>query len=994
MGSFLFWKNWEKGDRILYLVLGALFIISVILFIISLITGADAILGWESLMQSEAVKTIVDTVERPPFTIPVVAESYTFLDFFNGTDIEINRNAYYLFMFFVAMGFVFLLSVITYLPRFWYMVATGLFVVVLIFFKLELLLLFESTSKLALILTLVLYLPLSYYFHSFNKNASLYIRVISFSVITLVFALLVGFASDVPLPFMLLAINGMPVMLIIAVVFTILVAHDIVAGFLNAVSSDTSSVGNWKHFFIITGIYLLNILIIYLNATGAITWDILPVNVFVLLLISTLVGIWGYRQREPQYDYLFPFKPLGAIFYLSLATITFTSIGFFHATGNDPLLDVIQDIVIYSHLGYGFVFIMYIAANFLSPLTRGMPISRVLYKPGVMPYFTYRFAGIIAFGALLFLENWELPVEKTFAGYYNGLGDLHTEQGDLLLANGYYLQGSQYGYSNHRSNYSLALNAYKEERIEKAVEHYNRSNYSWPTEYSFINLSNLYMGQDRYFDALFSLKEGLRKFPDSGPIMNNLGLLYAKIDVVDSSIYYLEKSYERRESRERARNNLLAVLAKSESEIDLTEEEWLVDDGNAINISNAYAYYNSTGRPFRENYPGDLEGVNQFIHTSVYNYLVNNLWRPDTLSYALADSIYGSNIFLDRRLILGEALNRYYKGEVSQAFGLMDEIRIGDLFWTGDMNYLIGLWNLENLEDEFAVENMELARDNYNRQANYGLAVAYTLAGDIEKAIDVWDSVSNSRDTRQVLAARKILPILKETDTEVVKDWNDEEIYRWVVFHRAWDSGLENSINSDNFKAAIDLQHTLELIEEDKLDMAAEILARAEPLNLTDQNLGDRLTSTFLEISARTLDIASIKVILDGGFVPPDPVDRDHYHALIFAAEGDTVRADELFSKWEFKNPFKEGITVSASRFYESIGDWDKAYDWLQNAGSLNSNSLYIQKNYIRICGILGYELFGRYVLDLIKDDLTAEEYGRILTGFEADLSARYDEDI
>ncbi|MDH5398656.1 MAG: hypothetical protein OEX02_10935, partial [Cyclobacteriaceae bacterium] len=547
------------------------------------LAGADASINWESLVQTEIMETVLDSFRVYPFTLQVNVENLVFLEWMGGSDININFFATYTYLILLASSLSVILAVSTTLSRFWFLVANTLFIVVLIALKLDLVMLFESTNRLALVFALVAFLPTSYYFHAINKNFSLAFRIITFLTITGLLALTIHFFSGVERPFLHLAAYGMTVPLILSLLFIIMVAHDIMAAFLNALSSGSmGTTGNWKHFFIISFIYLANLLILYLNETHVIEWDVLPVNHFVLVAISAILGIWGFRQREPQYEYLASFQPGGAIFFLAMGTIFFSSTGYFMANGNDPVIEVFKDIIIYSHFAYGLIFLMYIAANFLSAFTKNLPIHRILYKPQTMPYFTYRLVGLITMAAFIFLQSWKVPVQYSFSGYFNNLGDLYKINGDPLMARGYYEEGSIYGQKNHHSNYGLAKIAEEENDVEKAINYYKNAIERRPTPYSLTNLSNIQYNQNMYFDALFTLQEGRKKFPDNGPVQNNLGLLYLQSGILDSSLFYLEQSENSGTSGNAAKNNIMVVLAKSEMKISTDSIIGIFEQDDAV----------------------------------------------------------------------------------------------------------------------------------------------------------------------------------------------------------------------------------------------------------------------------------------------------------------------------------------------------------------------------------------------------------------------------
>jgi len=93
------------------------------------------------------------------------------------------------------------------------------------------------------------------------------------------------------------------VAVVLSVIFIIMVAPEIVRGFLYLItnSGNGQGKGNDRHFVLITLIYLLNVLFIYLKNVGIIDWTILYFNEFLLLLISAFLGFWGLKKRAERF---------------------------------------------------------------------------------------------------------------------------------------------------------------------------------------------------------------------------------------------------------------------------------------------------------------------------------------------------------------------------------------------------------------------------------------------------------------------------------------------------------------------------------------------------------------------------------------------------------------------------------------------------------------------------------------------------------------------
>ena len=55
-------------------------------------------------------------------------------------------------------------------------------------------------------------------------------------------------------------------------------------------------------------------------------------------------------------------------------------------SSNDAALRVIRDFIIYSHIGFGAIFLVYILSNFVNMLDDNLNVYKVLYNPNRMAY--------------------------------------------------------------------------------------------------------------------------------------------------------------------------------------------------------------------------------------------------------------------------------------------------------------------------------------------------------------------------------------------------------------------------------------------------------------------------------------------------------------------------------------------------------------------------------------------------------------------------------
>ena len=586
MHSVFFWKSWISTYRLLLYTVSGIFLFSILFTWFGYFQGADGVIHWEKFQEQKIVETIVHEFRLGPFILNVPGDSYAILEYFNGSYIVPNTVSAYIFLLVIVFTAMVLLSVITTLPRFWYFIGMALFIAFLVSLRVEVLALFGFTNRVPIIVVLLLYLFPSFYFSQIRTSSSFIKRLITFLSITVVLGLIIFFFAGVDYPFYHLTVTAYIPALILTILFIIMVAHEILASFVSIVGQGSSK--SLQHLSIISAIYMANVIITCFHELGVIQWNFIYINLYLLLTISALLGLWGFSQRESMYQNIFPFAPYGAYFFLCLGAICFATTGNLLSNANDPALKIIRDGIIFSHVGFGIIFLTYIFSNFILMLARNLPVYKVLYSPTRMPYFTFRFAGLIAMLGFVFYARWTEYVYHGLAGFYNFAGDLHTLLDNRAYAESYYDQGHAQGFQNHRSNYALATMKASRYDFDDAHYNYELANGKRPTPYSLTNAGNLYLWENKNTEAISRYKHALNTLPDSGPIQNNLGFAYAKTHNIDSALVYLNRARNHPVSKISAETNFFALTTMESIPIKIDSVLTLFDY-NAGVLSNALA---------------------------------------------------------------------------------------------------------------------------------------------------------------------------------------------------------------------------------------------------------------------------------------------------------------------------------------------------------------------------------------------------------------------
>ena len=963
MSEFSFWRRWSGKERILYTFLLSIFSVSLICYTIIAIRGPENALEWNITSTAETVKVPLKNVQVGLFEFELMADNYLINQYYQGSAHHITKSAAYIFLALFSSALVILLSIVTYLKRFWYLVTMSIACFVFVNFRFEQLEIFGWIDNTFLIIVLALVIPMSYYIHSFKEEMPFLRRNAFFAVIFLFLSIVISIYSENSNPFYFLANYNYTAPVVITILFIFLVSHEVVYLILFLVTGAINQPGKGGtfHFIVLSTIYLLNVGLLYLKNAQIIDWDLIYVNAFLLLAMSAVLGVWGFKQREIRYENILPFKPLAAYFFLTLGIICFVTISYHAYTHNDPVIETFEDAIVFSHFGFGIMFLLYILANFINLLNKNLQVYKVAFKEDNMPYFSANMAGLVIVAAFYYLSN-QAAFQQAIAGYYNGLGSVYSYEGDNFLAEEYYKRGSIFGYNNHRSNYSLGEMALQEGDFSEAIQRFRNATKKKPSEFAFVNLANAQKNDFLFFDALFSLKEGLRVFPESPQIRNNLGLLFKSTNILDSAIYYMEKGAKGEWGTRTNLTNIFDVLTRNKIELNSDSLQNFFDNSTHLPLkSNLIAYSNNTSKwviPPTAGYPSDsVLDLHQFAY--LYNLEFSKLGQLGGADIIDEYSKAQTNGLFSRELAYLGALKRYALDDMTSFYRSMD-LLMNDPINKGYYNHILGIISLENKAPRLAAEYFQKALDEQYESAEVNLAIALTETGNRAQALGVWSGLWQ-QDSLEV--ANDIIVSLTAPLNVIMGSGSDALKYQAVRYRSTglnWESreGLISSISDNNFRAGAYRANIESQIRVGNFDEASHYL------NLIGQIDAE---VTDLEKRLRTYQFADKEIKVD-------QLLNDSINEYWFKV--DDKKAIDFFMNLGTKNPFQEAEVVIASMFFaQQVKNHDVAYNILINANEINPYSMRIKKAYILEAVQTGLSNYANDELRILKEMMAPDEY-------------------
>lgn len=980
MKPIFFWNTWQKPTKILYRLLLLIFGISILVYAFTYFMGSSYVINWEIETSIEPVRTLFDSYRLGIFEFPIYIDNYVISHRFVASELQVNEWPAYILLIWLGIFISIILTLITDLSRFWFAASVILLTLLFIGLKLDYLILFNYYEKVGLIIVFVLYFPSLYIFHFVKKEVGIIPRLLTHLCSTALFGVIIFYFSNVDFPFLHLVNYGIYVPLILTIIFAFMVGHEIVSGLLRIIISGAlaGDKNGLIHFLVISIIFLLNAFVALLRNTKILETNFYVIGSFWLLTIAAIIGIWGYRAKKEIYKSMFSFYPFGAFLFICLAITSHLTISYFFISGNDSFVEAIEDVIIYSQLGYSALFVIYVIINFYDMLRQNMDVGKVLYKPRRMPYFISRFAGVIVIMALFFRFNM-IAYYQSVAGYYSGIGDLYLIAKDYMSASEYYKLSNIYSGTSHRANYALATLEKRDGNFNQEIVYLKHAVGKNPTEFAYANLASKFMESKRYFEAIFMLQDGLEKFPDNGNLMNNLGLVYKEIGNIDSAYYYLERSKYEKNSKIESAANIYALLRLKDLSIKSDTLEYLLAESiNLAAINNLVVLANDLNKIVKDKAkiqfgdPGN-EKIEQLVYN--YNKVLNDPALVDTAYLRQMQVFYDSSdvSFFQDNLNMANALALYKQGEVSKSFQILNQLAIQNP--KKEYFSLLGNLALSLNANGLAVDYFKNAFQNGHLEIAPELAFSYMENGELDKAAFIWKQIVQRGDSSNIEMARKMIKILGAGNVQDIL-YEDTETrfsflaYRFREFDMGKLEGLVLNFDSEDIQALGFLRLFNSYLELNQNQNVINLLQEVGRLNISRNDVLDEINLAQCKYAYQVKDGEIMQRLYSN--LKSDDLEINGYLQLFKSLE-ETItfgkeKAVASFDRLGYRNPFFEpGVLESVLFFNKEINDPDRAYDILLNAVNLNPFSVELNKAYAIQCLKVGLKSYAMDTKEELK---------------------------
>ncbi len=987
MQELLFWNNWRKEYKLTYWLLVALLAGSALFMGIYYFLDFESVVQWETVSELDKLRISVDTFSHGMFDFTTEADTYLLFDQFKGTDLQTSSTNAAIFLCFITIAVLILITSVTFLQTYWFYGITGLFLLFIAAFQFDIHEILPGNTF--LIICLIAYGGLAVVLNIWGENFNFFKRFAAFLALTIIVAAITIQFSHTQNPVLALANYGIAGPLIILAAFVIIIAFDIVYFFLFLTTSTRSADNkNTLNFAIISLLYLGNVVLLFLKNTKRIDWDIVYLDDMLLLVTSTILGFWGYKMRNDTQTASLPFHPYGAFIYISMAIITFATVGYAYSLGNTPLIESIEDIIVYGHMCIGFTFLLYLLINFATYINRSNEVYKVAMEAGRHPVLTTRLGGL---ALMMVLAMWvELyPVYQAFSGYYNGLGDFYQKEQNLMLAEEYYKNGVGFDYYNFRSNYSLALLKHKQNKLEEA-EGYYKNCFEKPVHpVVYASLAQLYIDQELMFEAMPTLKTGLSVFPKSGELQNNLGLIFNKTDILDSTLFYLKNAQNNLSNKSVAEANLFGFAAKHK----------LYNNNNGLDLAKSYdnlslennrlvllALKRQKSIPVFKNTVIQDSILNNQEFGYYYNYQLATLHQADSSFNKEIDALIkpDTNRFFSYDLRFVKAYKNYYGGDRKIGYQELAKLETEDSYGASFYNNTLGLWMLENNAPELASNYFQKGRQLHNSSSGINLAISLCETNWKNEAKDEWKFQALMTDQESKDLSSNMLFILSQPDAVTMAQKSDPYKLQYLLIYgkSLSETGMAtiyNSISSKDLKVKAGVLVAENLLKQNNLGAATQMFHTIEalrPLTNEGETKLKTLEWALLDVQHNYKGLAaSLQSAPDSSGIRI----KDFYLAKCAIDAKDYTLAEKHLAIAQTKLPFNSTISITEVDLLNSEKKYDKAYEHILQAFWLNEYNADIIKKYILISRQNGLDSYADTGLKALKDVVSAEEYNKFI---------------
>ncbi|WP_299755018.1 hypothetical protein [uncultured Pontibacter sp.] len=993
MSKIKFWQGWDTNTRYPYLFLLLLGVLALLLGVYHYFSGEATAIAWDKITDLQVVPVPVNEVPGLLESFTLSADGYLLFEQYDVALPAVNTVAASLLLFILGVCLAFYAAAISTMRQLPYFGGVLLLMLFLATFNFDLLDIFGGAGQTMLLVSIVLFALSSYAFQAFFPNTGLGLRVVAMLGVVAVLGLLMYTEADfTPALITLHLVSYSSIGLLAAtVLFMLWVSYENVNALLwiNTQAKTPERRFSMWQFLLISILYLLSLLLMYLQHMGYISIEVLPLNAYLILLLSTVAGFWGMRQRQAYYGHLFSFRPTGAVLYLVFATMAFLSIGYAFATANDSLTLLYQNLIVYTHLAFGFGFLMYVMINFGRLLEQRLRVYKVVYEPKTFSLFSFFIMSLVICVVLIMRTQYRSYFQAQ-AGYYSYIGDLYRASGNDILAKRFYEESDMYDDGNVKANYSLAAMYRQEDQRNQEILLLKEALERRPSPKLYVRLANLYDEKQYFFEKLYVLQQGAEQFPESAEIYNNLALLYTQTSVQDSTEYYFNLANEHGRNNDVVRSNRLAYYTRQAM---LEPAKAVLEESRKSKYitlrSNQAVLRQLLGMDPQDNesfMPDSLKQVEDF--TLFYNQTISSLDNGDTTRLKLINSylnVQGNQLFYSDLLYL-KGLVHHYNGLPREGRRVVENLALQMENQSGYYYNSLGLWMLEEKNFRAAAAYFKEAKDRGYTQAYLSHGYALAMAHQPEAAVAALEEVAYTENEAAVAVAQELAMLLRQDVETVLREGTDKDKLQYLLSYLPTltlehVNMLVNTVQEKDLKRHAVVTRVEYLLNQKRWKAAYDAIQEASAMQRPEGALRSTLNLQQLKLWLNTEKYDLLLNKMDRLYL----TDRDkrmrlYFKARVAEARGRSEEAAARYEQAVKMLTYDEETLLAAADFFRKYKPGDeKAYNILLSGITYNPYAVQLHKAYALESIEQGLYSYANQASETLQNLLPPSEYATFI---------------
>jgi hypothetical protein len=749
MYDFYFWRSWPSKHQIIIAIAFCLFIGTLGLYVYSQWFCLDMALGWEVKTEVAVVKQIIDSFEKGLFQFSVEAPNQYLIQTYVGAQYELQPWIMYLFLGCTAFLLTTASVAMIELKGLWYYLGLSLLGLFIYYLNLDLLAVFGFQN---MYWPIAVFLSFGFSIHvikEFIPHILLIVKYLYFIALSLSLAFVTIHFAQIENPAFHLAANGWYAPLGLALVYIFMIGTEIYHVFLYLTTSSKNAkpASSLINFLVITLIFIGNLTLTFLKNRHSIDWDMFYLEASVILIICAVLSFWSSQQKESVYRFAIDHSPALSVWHLAMAINCFICYSNVNISANDSLQEVMEDGVIFSQITLGIMFMLYVVANFWGFMGQNMPVHLVVYQPRYMPFGFVRIIALIGIFAIVMYNN-GYQYRQLKAGYYSTIADVYYAEGNKTLTEEYLKTSLSYDPGCHKSNYSMSVFLSQNQPDDIMIKSFlKQAMFKNPSPHSYASLGNYFLADGDIIRSIETLREGIKVFPKSPEIHNNLALAFAKTNIKDSAYYYFSTARKLTSPNAKpvAAANELAFAIQNNIDLELEKVEKMTDlayNANLLALAN------------RQNVPRTLPvdiNLGPILNQESVAYVVNasyHLAKDTTLLITAAwlDSLIKKNEFYAEELTQAKALMLYYTKHIAAGITTLDQLQANSSNRIPHLQTLSN-WYMQQDAPQMAYEFLSQSSEAGDLNARFGLAIAGSFFLPSQEALRLWQDPILQADT-------------------------------------------------------------------------------------------------------------------------------------------------------------------------------------------------------------------------------------------------------